>query len=125
MLKLLHIEAEKHKISAENIAFINMKCHDLKYQIAAIKKISGGEQAENIQELEKAVSVYDLSLKTGNETLDNLLFERSILWDKYHINFTCIADGSQLDFIIPSDIYSLFGNALDNAIESVRLIDEG
>ena len=124
MLKLLHIEAEKHRVSAENIAFINMKCHDLKYQIAALKNASGNERADSIKELEKAVSIYDLSLKTGNETLDNLLFERSIVWEKYHINFTCIADGSQLDFMLPSDIYSLFGNALDNAIESVRLIDE-
>lgn len=33
-------------------------------------------------------------------------------------------DGAQLDFMRDADIYSLFGNALDNAIEAVKDVDE-
>ncbi len=125
MKHLLHVEKEKHTMSVENIELINMKCHDLKYQISALKNITNTEkQKESINELERATKIYDTSVKTDNETLDVLLSERSLQWNKYNINFTCIADGSKLDFMQPSDIYSLFGNALDNAIESVKKIDD-
>ena len=33
---------------------------------------------------------------------------------------SCIADGAALDFMRPSDLYSLFGNALDNAMEAIK-----
>jgi sensor histidine kinase regulating citrate/malate metabolism len=37
---------------------------------------------------------------------------------------TSVADGSLLDFMNVVDICSIFGNALDNAIESVLRIDD-
>ena len=37
----------------------------------------------------------------------------------------CVADGSALGFMSEADVYSLFGNAVDNAIEAVgKLKDE-
>ena len=125
MKHLLHAEKERHSAAVENIALINMKCHDLKYQIAALKSMATNDlQKENLEELEKATKIYDTSVKTGNDTLDVLLSERSLLWDINGISFTCIADGGKLNFMLPSDIYSLFGNALDNAIESVKKLDD-
>ncbi len=38
------------------------------------------------------------------------------------IVITCIADGKLLEFISSTDLYSLFGNALDNAIEAVSVL---
>ena len=125
MQHLLHAEKERHAISTENIELINMKCHDLKYQIASLKNmVNTSIQRESIEELEQATKIYDTSVKTGNDTLDVLLSERSLQWDKNDISFTCIADGSKLNFMLPSDIYSLFGNALDNAIESVKKLED-
>lgn len=40
-----------------------------------------------------------------------------------NIQISCIADGTLLNFMAPADIYSLFGNALDNAIESVAELE--
>ena len=37
---------------------------------------------------------------------------------------TCVADGRQLSFLDPIDLYTLFGNALDNAIENVRKLPQ-
>jgi hypothetical protein len=125
MEHLLEVEKVKHTMSVENIELINMKCHDLKYQISSLKHLATNEaQKESIREIERATKIYDTSAKTGNETLDVLLSERSLQWDRYDINFTCIADGSKLAFMLSSDIYSLFGNALDNAIESVKMISD-
>ena len=43
---------------------------------------------------------------------------------KNQITLTYIADGEKLNFMEESDIYSLFGNALDNALEAVIKIKE-
>jgi sensor histidine kinase regulating citrate/malate metabolism len=35
-----------------------------------------------------------------------------------------VADGKQLEFIDPVDLYTILGNAIDNAIEAVRKLEE-
>ena len=125
MKHLLHLDEGKHSMSVENIDMINMKYHDLKYNLSILKQMTNfDDQEEKIKELEKATKIFDTSIKTDNKTLDVLLAERSLYWNKHNINFTCIADGSKLEFMQPSDIYSLFGNAVDNAIECVSKIED-
>ena len=125
MKHLLHLDEGKHSLSVENIDTINMKYHDLKYNLSILKQMTNiNDQKEKIKELEKVTKIFDTSIKTDNKTLDVLLAERSLYWNKHNINFTCIADGSKLEFIQPSDIYSLFGNAIDNAIECVSKIED-
>ena len=41
-----------------------------------------------------------------------------------HITFTCMADGKLISFMHVKDICSIFGNALDNAIECVSQFDD-
>ena len=50
--------------------------------------------------------------------LDTILMGKSIKCEQSGITFTCVADGGALSFMSDMDICSLFGNALDNAIES-------
>ncbi len=73
---------------------------------------------EELESIEDAIRIYDTKMKTGNTSLDILLQEKSLICAKNSITFDCIIDGKQLKFIKDSDIYSLFGNILDNAIES-------
>lgn len=119
MDQLIHAEQRQHEISAETIDIINIKCHDLKKQIAAIRSGAEGTHDEAIREIEEAVQIYDSSVKTGNDSLDIILMEKLLYCEKYHIQLTCMADGGKLGFMSAADIFSLFGNALDNAIESV------
>ena len=114
--QLLHAEDRQRKTTKETIDIINMKCHDLKHQISLLRQ---GGNDEFVKEIENAVQIYDSSLKTGNETLDIILMEKLLHCEKHEIELTCIADGEKLNFMSSSDIYSLFGNALDNAIDSV------
>ncbi len=124
--RILYEEQLRHKMSKENIELINIKCHDLKHQISALRTNENSEMKEEaIKEIEESIMFYDKTIKTGNETLDTLLMEKFLYCEKYNIKITCIADGAQLDFMNVFDIYSLFGNILDNAIESVsKEIDE-
>jgi len=79
---------------------------------------------EQAGELQQLVEIYDSSVRTGNETLDVLLASKSLLCEQRGISFDRMVDGGLLDFMKPSDIYSLVGNALDNAMEAVSALPD-
>lgn len=125
LMHIFHMGKQQHEESKENIEMINMKCHDIKHQIEALRHMRDQEEFENsIKELEDSVMIYDAVAKTGNETLDILLTEKSLFCEKHKIRFSYIADGEKLSFMSPVDIYTLFGNAIDNAVESVYQVEE-
>ncbi|MDE6590230.1 MAG: hypothetical protein K2K53_07795, partial [Oscillospiraceae bacterium] len=110
----------QYEMSKESIDIINRKCHDLKHQVAALKHIHDPSRREEvIDSLQSAVMIYDAALETGNEILDTVLTEKSLICTRHEIALSCIADGKQLAFMDPVDLYTLVGNALDNAIEAV------
>lgn len=125
MKQILYLERERHAIATENVELLNMKFHDLKYQIALLKNESLKEDnSEYFEEIEKALSIYEMTAKTENSALDVLISEKSLIFEKHKINFTCVVDGAQLEFMTLTDVYSLFGNALDNAVEAILKIDD-
>lgn len=115
--RILHEEREQYLKEKENVKIINIKCHDLKHQIRSLEnKISGAE----LKEIAAAVDIYDSAIKTGSEALDLILSQKSLYCRQKDIKLTCLINGSKLDFIAEHELYSLFGNALDNAIDSVE-----
>ena len=123
--QLLASEQKKQSITKENMELINRKCHDLKHQIEGLKRLdSDDERNAYIGEIEDAVLFYESVVKTGNDTLDLILMEKQLYCKAHGITFTCICDGAQLSKMDTMDIYSLFGNAIDNAIEGIRDEDE-
>lgn len=119
MSKMLEEEKKQFLMSKDNIELINLKCHDLKYQIRKIRKKEGLIGKNELKEIENAIGIYDAVARTGNSALDIILTEKSLICEKSEIRFTCMADGKKMNFMADSDIYSLFGNAIDNAIEAV------
>lgn len=118
-------QKEQYQLSKAQIELINQKCHDLKHQVAALRTIHDEQQREDsIRKVEQAVMIYDAAIHTGNEVLDTVLTEKSLTCERKEIKWTCMADGSQLGFLDPVDLYAIFGNALDNAIEAVQELTE-
>ena len=113
--QLLHLSEEKYKESKENI--------NLKHQIREYASKSYVNK-ETISGIENLINIYDSTVQTGNEVLDLILTEKSLLCQKKEILLTCLADCSKLNFISNEDLYSLFGNAIDNAIEAVVKIKD-
>ena len=113
-------EQEQYQLSKENIALINQKCHDLKHQIRAIRNMSKEEIDTYLEEMEDSIRIYEAIVKTGNEVLDTILTEKSLICKERGITVSCVADGSQMDFINTIDLYAILGNALDNAMEAVE-----
>lgn len=113
-------EQEQYQLSRENIALINQKCHDLKHQIRAIRNASKEDIDTYLDEMEDSIQIYESIVKTGNEVLDTILTEKSLYCRERGITVSCVADGSQMEFINTVDLYAILGNALDNAIEAVE-----
>lgn len=119
MSEILRNERKQYELSKENIELINIKCHDLKHQIASLRH-DGSEK--NIQEIEHAIMIYDSAIKTGNDELDVLLTQKKLICDSHDIQLTCVVNGKLVSFMDNFDVYALFGNAISNAIESVEKI---
>ena len=121
----LEREAQYYDTANTNMDLINIKCHDLKHQIAALANMSDeSERKSSIDELKQAIMIYDSVAKTGNDALDCLLTEKGLYCQSNGITFSYMADGAGLNYMKYGDIYALFGNALDNAFESVMKADD-
>lgn len=121
--QLLNKAEEQYKQNKENVDLINIKCHDLKHQIRNFGN-KANISNETVKELENIINIYDSNIKTNNDALDLILTEKSLLCQKKNINLKCFADCSKLNFITEADLYSLFGNMIDNAIEAVTKIED-
>jgi len=104
----------------KNMELLNIKYHDLKKMIS---NMGTGLSLDEKYELERAISIYDTTIKTDNEVLDVILTEKSMFCDQMGIRFERIVDGTLLYFMSNADLYSLLGNALDNAVEAVSKIE--
>ena len=93
--------------------------HDLRHRINALMAAKAGLTEEERKEISDKIFLFDSQVKTGNETLNIILTEKKMLCRQYGIEFDCMVDGGRLSFMDVYDIYSLFGNALSNAIEAV------
>jgi hypothetical protein len=109
----------------EGVDLVHIKYHDLKHQIEALRAEEDPEKRRQwINSMEKELELYEINFNTGNRVLDTILSSRQLLCKKYNIHSTYVIDGSRLDFITESDICSIFGNILDNAIEAVQQVTD-
>ena len=122
---MLKAQYDKYRNYQTTFDLINMKYHDLKHQIAGLRaNMSDEERMKWIDSLEQELDSYSPELETGNSVLDTLIAGKMMSCRANKIKITCVANGNLLDFMHVADICTIFGNALDNAIESVSLIDD-
>lgn len=117
---LLQQQAEQMETSKKEQEILNLKFHDLKHQIQALKSMDGEERNKTLEEMEKSVDIYGDFAKTGNKSLDVLITQKALICTNLNITFTYIIDGNAFGFISVSDLTSLFGNIIDNAIEAAN-----
>ena len=111
--------------SKDNIDMINQKYHDLKYLITGLRaEINAGKWNDFLNKMENEIKNYETENKTGNAVLDTLLTSKSMYCVMHEITLTCVANGALLNFMDVMDICTIFGNALDNAIESIEKISD-
>ena len=115
----------RYQFSKDAMAVVNQHYHDMKHQINALASMENDEKRRGIlAEMENDIAVYDAVVRTGNELIDTVLTEKKLICHSKDIQMSCIADGMQLKFMDEIDLYTLLGNALDNAIEANEKISE-
>lgn len=120
----LREQYNKYRNYQDSINLINMKYHDLRHQMENLKEqINGKEQMLLINNIESELREYRPYFQTGNDVLNALLDSRRTLWNNNRITITAVADGKLLNFMNVADICTVIGNSLDNALESVTLIE--
>lgn len=119
--QMMERQRQQLEMSRDTVELINIKCHDIKKQLSSL---GGSVPQQELDELKRAMEIYDTKVDTGCEALDVLLAERMLLCRSRHIQLDYMVDGRRLNFLHSGEVYSLFGNALDNAIEAVSALPD-
>lgn len=122
MRELVHQQHERFRQSKESTALVNEKYHDLK---SLLESFQGQISQEQITQLKEKISEYDTFAATGNRVLDVVLAEKRAAAKHRSVELTTFVDGSPLGFLEELDLYSLVGNALNNAIDAASKLPEG
>ena len=101
--------------------------HDMKNHLLVLQAEAGGSQALHraAQDLQAQLASYETYQHTGNEYLDIVLRDKAKAARERGIDFTAVAPFADGAFLAPLDISTLFGNALDNAIEACEHCPSG
>jgi len=122
--QLLAEREKQFEQNRQSIDIINRKVHDLKHQLRALETMDRDQQSQALKDVTRSIQIYDSSFQTGNEVIDTILTEKKLMAEKEGIHLTAICDGKQISFMDRMDVYVLFGNLLDNAIEAVSKVKE-
>ena len=122
---LMHRQYEQYQQYRENDESLHRLYHDLKHQIEFIRGEADSQRRETyLEEMDDVIRRHEAATETGNTLLDTILTSKNLSCMQKGISMTCFADGHELDFMDVMDVCSIFGNALDNAIEYEERIPE-
>lgn len=123
----LNYEMQNAKRALQTNNDIRRLYHDMKNHLLAIQGMAGRscELQAYLKDLLPRFESYENQVFTGISTVDSLLSEkiqRAVLDD---IRFNICLNLSDLSFVKSVDFITIFGNAVDNAIEAVQMLPTG
>ncbi len=99
--------------------------HDMKNHLLILERQNSAETKQMVSDLRRRISDYEEYIHTGNEFLDVIIHDKAKKAKEQQIDFSAVIHFEDGGFIEPMDLSTIFGNALDNAIEaSVKLPPE-
>lgn len=117
-------QIKAYEMAKENVELINIKCHDLRKQLRLLSKNEGKEEAEKIMEIQDSLRIYDNTFKTDCDALNTVLSSESLYIKEGGITLTVVANAEKLNDYDEVDIFSVFTNLMDNAINAVNKIED-
>ena len=122
---LMHRQYEQYRQYRENDESLHRLYHDLKHQIAFIRGEADSQRRETyLSEMDEVIRRHEAATETGSNLLDTILTSKNLSCMQKGIAMTCFADGHELEFMDAMDVCTIFGNALDNAIECEEKIED-
>ncbi|MCR4675020.1 MAG: GHKL domain-containing protein [Lachnospiraceae bacterium] len=113
---LLKQKQKQYDLIKENTDMINQKCHVLKRQLTELKTAEDEDKNRLIEDVRRALNFYDAVVKTGDETLDTILTEKSLICANRGIKLSCIANIGEIEHMKTIDLYGIMDLAIDQAI---------
>ena len=115
--QLLESDKLQYEQAKRDMEKIHIRYHDLKQQYS---RADDEERAK----LEAEMKALDLRYYTDNKALDIVLTQKAVLCKDSGIQLVCSVDGNCLSGMKHYHIYSLLGNAIDNAIECLTRVED-
>lgn len=112
-------ERKQFEVSKKTMEVMSIKYHDLKHRLRDMSL-----PPEEVESIKETMRVYGSKVKTGNEALDVLLSETNLACSNEGIILTYTGNGQDFSFMKVTDVYSLFGNAVSNAVEAVEKVED-
>ena len=120
MRHVLSSQYEQFRNYQESDEMLHMMQHDLKHQIEGLRGETNEQKKEAwLDQIENELDKWWLPQRTGNAVFDTILSAKLRKARQLDVRVTCVADGALLNRLHVTDICTIFGNALENAIESV------
>lgn len=126
MNTLLHTQHEQYLRSRDMMDAVNSRYHDMKHYIVAIRhETDAAARSGMVDELEASIRGYGATaIETGNPVVDTMLTTKTTRAEAQGITVTSVVDGSVVNFMEVMDVVTVFGNAMDNAIEATRQVPD-
>lgn len=122
---VLSSQYEQFRYYQESEEMLHMMQHDLKHQIEGLRGETNEQKKEEwLDMIENELDKWWLPQRTGNSVFDTILSAKLRRARQLDVRITCVADGALLNCLHVADICTIFGNALDNALESVVMIPD-
>ena len=122
--ELMQRERELWEAKAEQNREIRRIAHDLRHQIAMIEAMDSDAATGFAQALNRQIEEYLPLPDSGNVLLDAVLNEKARTCRDDAIRLQIEENIVSAEWIDPLDLSIIFGNAIENAIEAVRLLPE-
>lgn len=118
------MEHIKHSMQANND--IQRLYHDMKNHMLAMQGLADDSPAlkRYLSDLLHQLQDYETLISTGNPTVDAILSQKIQQTSADHILFNIVLNLRDLSFMRESDLVTILGNAVDNAVEAVRKIPD-
>lgn len=117
-LNILLIEGKKdYEASKDSIDILNVKLHDIKHLLQTLNTSTSQETINNIKD---SLVEFERRIKTGNEAIDVIVNKKEHECIANNIAFTCFLDARNLDYISSYELYTLFDNAIGNAVGAAK-----
>lgn len=115
------INSKQQSFKRENYESIAIRYHDLSKQLALLELSDNSESKQKlIDEMRGELENFATFVDTQNKALDIVLSEKKMICLKNDIKLFYKVDAHVLDFMDEVDVYTIFSNLFDNAIESVK-----
>ncbi|OON86710.1 hypothetical protein BXO88_06880 [Oribacterium sp. C9] len=125
----IYANAVAHQKAQEDLRVLH---HDMKNHLIALQGLmKGSEPSEGAPAAERYISLmmdklapFETIIETGNPVLNGLLSEKVRIARLDNIEISTSVDFRGVGFIENMDICTIFGNALDNAMEASRKVTD-